>query len=86
MSLPLVRVSQKPLAPEGRGVGVRGEAGKLLFCRRPARACAATESRRLPFATPPCRGRVRVGVETVYLIDSTVITPIPAFPLRGGRS
>ena len=33
---------------------------------------------------PPRRGRVRVGVETVHLIDSTVITPIPPFPLPEG--
>ncbi len=31
---------------------------------------------------PPCRGRVREGVE----ILSTTSTPIPAFPLHGGRS
>ena len=49
---PQRRVPQKPLAPAGRGVGVRGEAGKPLFRRRPARACAATEPGRLPIATP----------------------------------
>ncbi len=32
---------------------------------------------------PPCRGRARVGVETVSNHNST---PIPTFPLQGGRS
>jgi 23S rRNA (adenine2503-C2)-methyltransferase len=33
---------------------------------------------------PPCRGRTKEGVET--LRDATSSTPIPTFPLHGGRS
>jgi hypothetical protein len=32
---------------------------------------------------PPCRGRVREGVEAMYFHDSTSIL---AFPLQGGRN
>ena len=32
---------------------------------------------------PPCRGRVRVGVEAQKISYST---PIPTIPLQGGRS
>ncbi len=36
-----------------------------------------------PSFPPPCRGRAREGVETLSSQEST---PIPAFPLHGGRS
>jgi hypothetical protein len=32
---------------------------------------------------PPCRGRVRVGVEALKFTNSTLISP---FPLQRGRS
>jgi hypothetical protein len=75
----------KPLAPEGRGVGVRGEAGNLSFRRRPAPACAATEPRPLPFATSSRRGNRATGVMTFTINEMDGFYPPPDPPPARGR-
>jgi len=49
-----------------------------------ATAALIFEKRTTTMSPPPGRGRDRVGVETLH--DSNSSTPIPTFPLQGGRS
>lgn len=63
--------------------------GLALLLRRTDKSCISIASKnsspnsKHEASPPPCRGRVREGVEPLVFHDST---PIPAFPLQGGRS
>jgi aminoglycoside phosphotransferase family enzyme/predicted kinase len=88
-----VRAKVSAIRSGQSGISQRAKSNELSACRSYLALTSQCLAQRRPAlvpnyplvktSPPPCRGRAREGVETLSFHSST---PIPTFPLQGGRS